>query len=114
MLHQQFKMLKKQKKKHKKDDEFFKLALKFNKIDSGTIEQKRQENIIDLFDYLEDDKSQVIDDGRKTEDIFIDDDYLLDNLHEQEIKDIFNDVTNALTMTRMKYCLKIYQSQNLQ
>ena len=54
-----------------------------------------------------------MDDGRKTEDIFIDDDYLFENLHEQEIKDISNDMTNALTMTRTKYCLKIYQSQNL-
>ena len=56
MLNQQFKMLKQQKKKQKKkDDKFFKLALKFSEIDSGAIEQKRQ----DLFDYLEDDKSQV-------------------------------------------------------
>ena len=85
-------MLKQQKKK-KKDDEFFKLALKFSEIDSAAIGQKRQENIIDLPGYL-DDKSQVIDDGTKTEDIFIDDDYLFDSFHEQEIKDISNDVTN--------------------
>ena len=58
MLNQQFKMLKQQKKKQKKqDDEFFKLALKFSDTDSAAIEQKRQENIIDLFDYLEDEKS---------------------------------------------------------
>ena len=95
MLNQQFKMLKQQKKK-KKDDEFFKLALKFSEIDSAAIGQKRQENIIDLSGYLEDDKSQVIDDGPKTEDIFIDDDYLFDSFHEQEIKDISNDVTNDI------------------
>ena len=58
MLNQQFKMLKQQKKKQKKqDDEFFKLALKFSDTDSAAIEHKRQENIIDLFDYLEDEKS---------------------------------------------------------
>ena len=79
-----------------KIDEFFKLALKFNEIDSAAIEQTRQENIIDSFDYLEDDKSQVIDDGPKTEDIFIDDDYLLDSLDKQEIKDISNDVTSDI------------------
>ena len=79
-----------------KDDEFFKLALKFSEIDSAAIEQERQENIIDLFDYLEDDKSQVIDDGPKTEDIFIDDGYLFDSLDEQGIKDISNDVTNDI------------------
>ena len=43
-------MLKQQKKKQKQDAEFFKLALKFSEIDSAVIEQKRQENIIDLFD----------------------------------------------------------------
>ena len=85
-----------EKETKKKDDEFFKLALKFSEIDSAAIEQKRQENIIDLFDYLEDDKSQVTDDGPKTEDIFIDDDYLFDSLDEQEIKDISNDVTNDI------------------
>ena len=40
-----------------KIDEFFKLALKFSEIDSAAMEQTRQENIIDSFDYLEDDKS---------------------------------------------------------
>ena len=80
-------MLKQQKKKKKKkDDEFFKLVLKFREIDSAAIEQNRQENIIDLFDYL-DDKSQVTDDELKTEDIFIDDDDLIDSLNEQEIKE---------------------------
>ena len=75
-----------EKETKKKDDEFFKLALKFSEIDSAAVEQKRQKNIIDLFDYLEDDKSQVIDDRPKTENIFNDDDYLFDSLDEQEIK----------------------------
>ena len=44
-------------KQKKQDDEFFKLAVKFSDTDSATIEQKRQENIIDLFHYLEDEKS---------------------------------------------------------
>ena len=108
MLNQQLKMLKQQKKK-KKDDEFFKLALKFSEIDSATIEQKSQENIIYLFDYLEDDKPQVIDDELKIEDIFIDDDYFFDSSEKQEIKDISGDMLKGI-----KYCLKIFQSQNLQ
>ena len=41
---------------------FFKLAVKFSETDSTTVEQKSQENIIYLFDNLEDDKPQVIDD----------------------------------------------------
>ena len=85
-----------QKETKKKDDEFFKLVLKFSEIDSAAIEQNRQENIIDLFDYLEDDKSQVTDDELKTEEIFIDDDDLIDSLNEQEIKDASNDVTNDI------------------
>ena len=85
-----------EKEAKKKDDEFFKLVLKFSEIDSAAIEQNRQENIIDLFDYLEDDKSQVIDDELKTEEIFIDDDDLIDSLNEQEIKDASNDVTNDI------------------
>ena len=85
-----------EKETKKKDDEFFKLVLKFSEIDSAAIEQNRQENIIDLFDYLEDDKSQVIDDELKTEEIFIDDDDLIDSLNEQEIKDASNDVTNDI------------------
>ena len=85
-----------EKEAKKEDDEFFKLVLKFSEIDSAAIEQNRQENIIDLFDYLEDDKSQVIDDELKTEEIFIDDDDLIDSLNEQEIKDASNDVTNDI------------------
>ena len=51
-------------------------------------------NIIDLFDYVEDDKSQVINDGPKIEGIFIDDNYLFDSFDKQEVKDISNDVSN--------------------
>ena len=49
--------IEKETKKKKKDDEFFKLALKFGEIDSAAIEQNSQENIIHLCDYLEDEKS---------------------------------------------------------
>ena len=93
---------KKQKKKKKKHDEFFKFALEFSEIDSAAIEEKRQVNIIDLFDYVEDDKSQVINDGPKTEGIFIDDNYLFDSFDKQEVKDISNDVSNDIDINQNK------------
>ena len=93
---------KKQTKKQKKHDEFFKFALEFSEIDSAAIEEKRQVNIIDLFDYVEDDKSQVINDGPKTEDIFIDDNYLFDSFDKQEVKDISNDVSNDIDLNQNK------------
>ena len=37
-----------------------------------------------------------MDEGPKTEGIFIDNDYLFGSLDEQEIKDISNDVTNDI------------------
>ena len=77
-----------EKETKKKDNEFFKLALKFSEFDSAAIEQKKPERIIDLFDYLEIDKPQVIDDELKIQDIFIDDDYLFEISDEHEIKDI--------------------------
>ena len=89
---------KKQKKKKKKHEEF----LEFSEIDSAAIEEKRQVNIIDLFDYVEDDKSQVINDGPKTEGIFIDDNYLFDSFDKQEVKDISNDVSNDIDLNQNK------------
>ena len=49
-----------------------------------------------------------MDDELKIEDIFIDDDDLFHSSEKREIKDISGDMLKDI-----KYCLKIFQSQNL-
>ena len=53
-------------------------------------------HIDELFDDLAGDNVPIFDDELKTEDIFIDDDYLFDSSDEQETKNIFDYVLNDI------------------
>ena len=71
-------------------DNFLKRASEFNKVDAAATKQEREDYYDKLFDDITDegDRRQIIDDVVKTEDIFIDDDYLFDNDDTQETKNI--------------------------
>ena len=77
-----------EKETKKEDDDFIKTVITFNEIDTAALEQKKQECIDELFDYLAGENVPIFDDGLKTEAIFIDDDYLFDSSDEQETKNI--------------------------
>ena len=86
----------KYKKTKKEVDDFIKTVIKFNEIDTAALEQKKQECIDELFEDLAGDNVLIFDDGLKTEDIFIHDDYLFDSLDEQETKNICDYVLNDI------------------
>ena len=67
-----------------------KTVSEFNNVDATTTKQKRDDYYDKLFDDITDegDRRQIIDDVVKTEDIFIDDNYLFDNDDTQETKTI--------------------------
>ena len=71
-------------------DNFLKTASEFHTVDAAATKQKRDDYYDKLFNDImdEDDRRQIMDDVIKTEDIFIDDDYLFDNEGTQETKNI--------------------------
>ena len=71
-------------------DDFLKTVSEFNKVDAAATKQKRDDYYEKLFDDIMDegDRRQIIDDVVKTENIFIDDNYLFDNDDTQETKNI--------------------------
>ena len=56
-----------------------------------------------LMTYLAGDNVSIFDDGLKTEDIFIDDDYLFDSSNEQETKNICDYVVNDIDQTNFLF-----------
>ena len=94
------KTIEKETKKEAKD--FAKAALDSNKVDIATTRQKKK---IITMTWLtsKGDRRQIIDDGIKVEDIFIDDDYLFDGGDEQETKNLLT--MYLMTLTKMKFCL---------
>ena len=58
--------------------------------------KKKQEHIDELFDDLDGNNVPIFDYGLKTEDIFIDDDYLFDSSDEQETKNICDYLLNDI------------------
>ena len=67
-----------------------KTTSEFNNVDATATKQKRDDYYDKLFDDITDegDRRQIIDDVVKTEDIFVDDNYLFDNDDTQETKTI--------------------------
>ena len=71
-------------------ENFYDLALKYNKIDNATTEQKWQNYFIDLFDDILD-EGNPFNDTVETGEIFTDDN-LFDDTDQKEIKKISEDV----------------------
>ena len=71
-------------------ENFYDLALKYNKIDNATTEQKWQNYFIDLFDDILD-EGNPFNDTVETGEIFTDDN-LFDDTNQKEIKKISKDV----------------------
>ena len=97
------------------NDDFIKTVIKCNEIYTAVLEQnKNKSTLINyLMTYLAGDNVSIFDNGLKTEDIFIDDDYLFDSSNEQETKLKIFVIMYIMILTRPISCLKIFQNQNL-
>ena len=94
-----------EKQTKKEDDDFIKTVIKFNEIDTAALQQKKnkQEHIDKSFDDLAGDNVPIFDDDLKTEDIFIDDDYLFDSSDKQETKNICDHVLNDIDQNNVLF-----------
>ena len=74
-----------EKETKKEDNEFLKLATKFNEVNTAAAEQKKQDHFDELIDDIFDNKP-IFDAGPKIEDIFINDDYIFGELTNKRQK----------------------------
>ena len=80
----------------KEEGEFFDLQQKFNEINNVVTEQQKQNDLIDLADYVLDENNPFND--LKTENIYIKDD-LFDNNDSKDIKKVSDDVIETINLT---------------
>ena len=80
----------------KEEGEFFDLQQKFNEINNVVTEQQKQNDLIDLADYVLDENNPLND--LKTENIYIKDD-LFDNNDSKDIKKVSDDVIETINLT---------------
>ena len=87
---------KQQKQNKKEEGEFFDLQQKFNEINNVVTEQQKQNDLIDLADYVLDENNPFND--LKTGNIYIKDD-LFDNNDSKDIKKVSDDVIETINLT---------------
>ena len=80
----------------KEEGEFFDLQQKFNEINNVVTEQQKQNDLIDLADYVLDENNPFND--LKTGNIYIKDD-LFDNNDSKDIKKVSDDVIETINLT---------------
>ena len=85
-----------EKETKKEDGNCIKTVIKFKKIGTAALEQKKSEHTDELFDDLAGDNVPILDDRLKTEDVFIDENYLFDSSDEQETENICEYVLNDI------------------
>ena len=83
-------------RKKKEEGEFFDLQQKFNEINNVVTEQQKQNDLIDLADYVLDENNPFND--LKTGNIYIKDD-LFDNNDSKDIKKVSDDVIETINLT---------------
>ena len=80
----------------KEEGGFFDLQQKFNEINNVVTEQQKQNDLIDLADYVLDENNPFND--LKTENIYIKDD-LFDNNDSKDIKKVSDDLIETINLT---------------